>query len=154
LPVVVAVMMLPVVVEAQHFELDDVQRIRQQEAAPNPPSATQEDETTEYDVKEPEEAPGLLGFALHGRDGLTAEYIYTGEVFTSTRGGKNTNNATEYRGNFDLVLTADLDEMGFFPGGTFFIYGQNGHGRGLTGEHVCDCQTFSNIDAPDFVQVS
>ncbi|MHC4181110.1 MAG: carbohydrate porin, partial [Planctomycetota bacterium] len=101
-----------------------------------------------------EEDPGLLGPILHGRGGLTAEYVYTGEVFTNMRGGLNTRRATEYRGNFDLTMTADLDQMGLAPGGTIFLYGQNGHGRGLTERHVGDFQVLSNIDAPDFMQVS
>ena len=101
-----------------------------------------------------EEDPGLLRAAPHGRGGLAAEYVYTGEVFTNVRGGLNTTRATEYRGNFDLMITAELDEMGLPPGGTVFVYGQNGHGRGLTERHVGDFQVLSNIDAPDFVQVS
>jgi len=97
---------------------------------------------------------GLLGNFLHGGKGLTIEYIYTGEVFNNARGGLSTTNATVYRGNLDLVITADLDELGFFPGGTFFIYGQNGHGRGLTENFTGDYQGVSNIDAHDFMQVS
>ena len=95
-----------------------------------------------------------LGEVLHGPGCLDVEYIYTGEVFTNMRGGLNTTNATEYRGNFDLTITADLEEMGLAPGGKFFIWGQNGHGRGLTQDHVGDFQVLSNIDDIDFVQVS
>ena len=125
-----------------------------QDITSDPPLEPLADETIEYEVEEPEEAPGLLGYALHGRGGVAVEYVYTGEVMNNMRGGLNTRKATEYRGNFDLTVTTDLDRLGFFPGGTFFIYGQNGHGRGLTEGHVCDCQTLSNIDAPDFAQVS
>ncbi len=139
---IVILAIVPGVAAAQQVVIEDPLALQHPEA------------WTEHIDHEPEQAPGLLGSALHGRNGLTAEYIYTGEVFNNMRGGENTRNATEYRGNFDLVLTADLDRMGFFPGGTFFIYGQNGHGKGLTEGHVCDCQTYSNIDAPDFVQVS
>lgn len=99
------------------------------------------------DAAGPEEHPGLLGPILHGRGGLTVEYVYTGEVFTNMRGGLNTRRATEYRGIFDLMMTAELDQMGLAPGGTFFLYGQNGHGRGLTERHVGDFQVLSNIDA-------
>jgi len=101
-----------------------------------------------------EEPPGLLGYRLHGRGGLSVEYVYTGEVFSNMRGGLNTTDATEYRGNFDLVITANLDEMGFAPGGALFLYGQNGHGQGITDRHVGDYQVLSNIDARDFMQMS
>ncbi len=102
---------------------------------------------------EEEEDPGLLGSALHGQNGLTVEYIYTGEVRSNMRGGISTRNATRYRGNFDLVMTGDLDEMGFFPGGTIFLYGQNGHGVGITEQFVGDFQVLSNIDARDYVEM-
>jgi len=102
---------------------------------------------------EPEEDPGLFRALPHGNGGLTMEYIYTGEVFTNMRGGLNTNDATEYRGNLDLVMTADLDEIGFAPGGIIFLYGQSGHGRGISG-YVGETQTISNIDAPTFMQMS
>lgn len=106
------------------------------------------------DSKEPEQPPGLLGYHFHGRGGLKAEYIYTGEVFTNMRGGLSTNEATQYRGLFDLALTADLEKMGFFTGGKFFLLAENGHGRGLTQDYVGDYQWLSSIDGRDFTQVS
>lgn len=115
-----------------------------------------EREQSSANESEVEELPaGLFGTFLHGGDtGIIAEYIYTGEVFNNMRGGINTTNATEYRGNLDLVLIADLETLGLVPGGTFFLYGQNGHGRGLTADHVGDVQALSNIDARDFMQIS
>ena len=108
----------------------------------------------ELNAEEPVESGGLLGQRFHGRGGLAVEYIYTGEVFANMRGGLDTRRAAAYRGNFDLVMIGDLDEMGFAPGGTIFLYGQNGHGCGLTDTYVGDFQTISNIDAPDFMQMS
>lgn len=108
----------------------------------------------EESVDAEELPPGLFELLPHEVNGITMEYIYTGELFNNARGGVNTGGATQYRGNLDLVLTADLDEMEFAPGGTFFLYGQNGHGRGLTDEYVGDFQTLSNIDSPSFMQVS
>jgi porin len=101
-----------------------------------------------------EELPGLLGWRLHPTGGVTTEYLYTGEVFNNAHGGIDTNNATKYRGNLDLTVTFDLDALGWRPGGTFFLYGQNGHGRGITEQYVGDYQVLSNIDAQDFMQVS
>lgn len=102
-----------------------------------------------------QEDPGLLGQALHGRGGVTAEYIYTGEVFTNMRGGMSTRDAAEYLGLINLALTADLDEMEFFPGGTFFMLAEDSHGRGITEHHVGDYQVVSNIDGGErFTEVS
>jgi porin len=113
------------------------------------------DDKKDEDDKEKEDSPGgLLGEALHGTPAAKVEYVYTGEVFTNAHGGINTNGSTEYRGNLDLTMTFDLEKLGFRPGGTFFLYGQNGHGRGLSEGHVGDVQFLSNIDAPDFMQVS
>jgi len=99
-------------------------------------------------------APGPLPSFLHGQSALTAEYAYTGEVFTNVHGGLNAKRATEFGGLLDLVIIADLDRVGWVPGGRIMLFGQNGHGRGLTAQHVGDWQVLSNIDAPDFVQMS
>ena len=115
------------------------------EQAPGPPVAaveTANDSLTEW------------WESMHGGDGLYFEYVYTGEFYSNTRGGLSTDGATKYRGNIDIVMTAELDELGIEDGGTFFFYAQNGHGRALTNNHVGDFQVYSNIDSPDFVQVS
>jgi len=86
--------------------------------------------------------------------GIALDVIYTGEVFSNLRGGLNTSNATEYRGNVDFQVTADSERLGLWSGGTIFVYGQNGHGNGITDRHVGDIQALSNIDAHDFSQIS
>lgn len=86
--------------------------------------------------------------------GAIVELTYTGEVFSSLRGGIDTDDATEYRGNVDLTVTLDTERLGLWPEGTLFVYLQNGHGRGLTDDHVDDVQTLSNIDANAFTQIS
>ncbi len=99
--------------------------------------------------------PGLLGPFLHGRNGLTVEYIYTGEVFTNMRGGMSTRNATTYLGLFNLAVTGELDELGLFPGGTVFVLAEDSHGRGLTDDFVGDWQVLSNLDGGrPFTQVT
>jgi porin len=85
---------------------------------------------------------------------LTAELTYTGEVFGNLRGGIDSSGSAEYRGNVDLTFTLDTEELGLWRGGTAFVYLQNGHGSGITTDHVGDVQTVSNIDADDFSQVS
>src|SRR3989304_2353621 len=50
------------------------------------------------------------------------------------------------------MMTFDLERMLGLSGGSFFLYGQDGHGRGVTTEHAGDFQTVSNIDGPAFTQ--
>jgi porin len=95
---------------------------------------------------------GWRGRADNG--GVTAELTYTGEVFGNLRGGIDSAGSAEYRGNVDVTFTADTQRLRLWPGGTAFVYLQNGHGSGITTDHVGDVQTISNIDADDFSQVS
>jgi hypothetical protein len=113
-----SLLILPSIVLASHFNRypDD------QESPINPNRANVAEGIPNYergiDFNAPtsgDEKPGMLGYAMHGGGGLTIEYIYTGDVFSNMRGGMNTRNATEYLGLFDLAITADLDELGFFP---------------------------------------
>jgi len=86
--------------------------------------------------------------------GIIFELTYTGEVFSNLHGGLNSDDATEYRGNVDLTVSLDTQALGLWPGGAFFFYLQNGHGRGITEEYVGDFQVISNLDAHDFTQIS
>jgi porin len=99
-------------------------------------------------AEEGEEAPPLLlpNWA-HQYEGITAEYIYTGEVFSNVHGGLNTNRATRYRGNLDLVMNVDTEAMDMWKGGRFFVYGNQFHGRTLTPNDVGDFQFYSNIES-------
>jgi porin len=89
-----------------------------------------------------------------GCDCLRVDFFYSGEVFSKLRGGRENSRGSDYRGNLDLMLTFDLEKMGLLPGARFFIYGQNGHGRGITQSRVGGIQNLSNIEARDFIQVS
>lgn len=96
-----------------------------------------------------ESLPGLLPDQLHGGHGISFECLYTGEVFSNTRGGIRTRRATQYQGLLDLIVSADFQEAGIPLPGRLFIHGQNSHGRGLTEDFVGDRQTLSNIDSFD-----
>lgn len=61
----------------------------------------------------------LLPEFLHEYRGITAEYVYTGEVFSLAHGGLKTKDATKYRGNLDLVLNADTTAMELWEGAAF-----------------------------------
>jgi porin len=88
----------------------------------------------------------LLQSDWHQRGPLSAEYFYTGEVFSNTRGGISTQGATRYRGNFDLTLRWDTESADWWEGGELFVYGQHSDGTTLTPEFVGDGQYYSNID--------
>jgi len=112
---------------------------------------------TDEAPEEAEAPPGLWDFLPHEFNGITAEYIYTGEFFTKARGGMNPAGASTYRSNLDIVLTFDTKAMNLWENGRFFLYGQDGHGRGLSADSVGDYQYFSNLESSprnDLTQVS
>lgn len=88
----------------------------------------------------------LLPIDWHQRGPLSAEYLYTGEVFSNTRGGISTQGATRYRGNVDLTLRWNTESADWWEGGELFVYGQHSDGTTLTPEFVGDGQYYSNID--------
>jgi carbohydrate-selective porin OprB len=113
-------------------------------------------ETTLMDFIENEH---LLGDMNHGRDwleehGVTFDLIYTADGFINTRGGINTHDSDEYRGDISLFVELDTSKAGWWEGGTFFLHLQEEHGYGITSEHVGDYQALDNMDADDFQQVS
>lgn len=126
-----------------------------QETQPGATDAAAEEPVAEEPAAPEEEVNSLLSHQVLGVSGVQLEYIYTGEVFNNTRGGLNTSGATEYRGNVDMAMTMDMDYLASVQGGTFFVYGQDLHGRGITLDHVGDYQMLSNLDNPtNFTQVS
>ncbi|MDA0660049.1 MAG: carbohydrate porin [Planctomycetota bacterium] len=107
----------------------------------------EEDDEEEEGEDEEEETPAtLLEERWHQAGPVTAQYLYTGEVFNNTRGGISTKNATRYRGNFDLTLSLDTGKACWWEGGEFFAYAQQSHGQTLTQSFVGDGQYYSNID--------
>ena len=158
LTLALAFLVLPGVVLANHFHRypDDRESPINPDAAKVAQGIPNYERGIDYRASMPDdERPGMLGYALHGQNGLTVEYIYTGDVFNNMRGGISTRGATEYLGLFDLAITADLDEMGFAPGGTFFMLLEDSHGKGLSINYVGDAQFLDNIDAGvPFTQVT
>ena len=85
---------------------------------------------------------------------LALEHFYTGEYFSKLHGGLKKRNGGEYRGNFDLTITANSSSFGLRNNTTFFMYLENVHGSGITESYVGDLQVLSNIDADNFTQIS
>ncbi|MEM8844165.1 MAG: carbohydrate porin [Pseudomonadota bacterium] len=62
------------------------------------------------------------------KNGIDLEAVYTFEVFTNVSGGDTTSDSTNVLGNIDLTATLDTEKLGWWKGGTFFIYYENLHG--------------------------
>jgi len=89
------------------------------------------------------------------RSGLTVTPEYIGEVFSNTRGGISTNDATRYLGLLNLGITLECEELSHAIPGKLYLLAQNTHGEGLTANFVGDTQVVSNIDAyRNIMQVS
>ncbi len=97
----------------------------------------------------------LQAIASTGGDGIRVEPIYIGEVFSNTRGGLNTNDATRYLGQLNLAISLEGAAVSRSLPGQFHLLAQNTHGQGLTTNFVGDTQVVSNIDAyRNIMQVS
>jgi porin len=96
--------------------------------------------------------PSIFDSIRNGERGISIAPVYYGEVFTNTRGGLSTNNATRYLGLLDLPITLDFQRLGWRAPGRFFVLGQHTHGEGLTENFVGDSLFISNIDS--FVNIT
>ena len=88
----------------------------------------------------------MLGDWLHEQGGLSAEYIYVGDVFNNARGGLSTAGATKYRGDLDIVLRLDTERSKLWEGGEVFVYFFQTHGRTLSAQFVGDAQLYDSLD--------
>ena len=79
--------------------------------------------------------------------GISMQPVYTGEVFSNTRGGLSADGAVRYQALVDLPLAVDFQQFDLPFDGRFFVLAQNTHGGGLTEDFVGDTQVLSNIDS-------
>ncbi|MCK6472888.1 MAG: carbohydrate porin [Planctomycetes bacterium] len=79
--------------------------------------------------------------------GADLALVYTGELMSNTRGGANTNGATEYLGSVELTAELNVEKMGGWNGGTFFFYYQHLHGHGVTADHAGAFQAITYLEA-------
>ena len=89
----------------------------------------------------------LISRLLNPDSGVTFEPVYYGEVFSNTRGGISTRNATQYQALLDLKVGIDFERIGLPLPGRLVLLGQTTHGRGLSEDFIGDFQTVSNIDS-------
>ncbi len=80
--------------------------------------------------------------------GVHIDLDYTAETFVYNGG-----NDPSYRGNLDLVLTINMEKLGFLRRGTFFVYGQHAHGGGIS-DQLGLILPVSNLEAEPFTQLS
>lgn len=79
--------------------------------------------------------------------GIHLEVNYTAETFA-----RDTDQVA-YHGNLDMWVELDTQKAGLWPGGTLLVYGQDGHGDGVSSEPGF-LMPISNYEAPDFSQLS
>jgi porin len=79
--------------------------------------------------------------------GLSIDLVYTVELFANVGDGSTA------LGHVDAALTLETEKAGLWPGGTFYILGQNGHGDGINTE-VGSVTPISNVEAEPFTQLT
>ncbi len=110
-------------------------------------------------ARAPRESPYLLGDwggirSSLARRGIQLEPVWTGEVFWNLRGGLETKHARVQRWDWSIYGRLDTGRAGLWDGGEAFLHLQKEAGRTLTPRFTGDYQALSNMEAPDFQQVS
>jgi carbohydrate-selective porin OprB len=77
---------------------------------------------------------------------------YTAETF-SRLAGQGKPPRVAYRGTLDLMLLLQSEGLSLWSGGKLFVYGQNGHGSGIS-KGLGVAMPVSNLEAPAFTQLS
>jgi hypothetical protein len=83
--------------------------------------------------------------------GVTIDFVYAGEVFADASHSTPGENGG-YNGHFDLAVTVDTEDLGLWPGGKFYVLGQNNHGNGIN-EYVGSVTEISNIESRPYFQL-
>ncbi|MEM7138402.1 MAG: carbohydrate porin [Myxococcota bacterium] len=89
--------------------------------------------------------------------GVLFELVYTGEFFSAANGGDSSMPPRlSGLGNVDVTLTLDTKGLGWWDGGTFFVYFENLHGNGNNVNNAAGgvLNTISSLEAPAFTQLS
>lgn len=88
---------------------------------------------------------------VRGQDAaIETELHYTLDTMASVAGGVKRANAV--LGNVDLMLTADMERLLGWSGGTLFLHGLASHGDSISAS-VGDLQGVDNIEAPETVRL-
>ena len=90
--------------------------------------------------------------SLLAQHGFTVDLAYALEVFTNAA-SMGPGAATSLAGHVDLSLTLDVEKLGLWKGGRFYVLGQNGHGTGIN-TFVGSTTAISNIEASPYIQLA
>lgn len=105
-------------------------------------------ESPSTDPSESDAPAGMFPWIPHRiGNGLTGEFIYTGDTFNNARGGLATRNATRYIGNLDVVFNFDTEAAGLWKGGQLFTYLQSINGATLSRNFTQDFQFYDVLDS-------
>jgi porin len=92
---------------------------------------------------------GRTWLAEHG---VTIDLIYALEVITNAT-FPTSSDATSVAGHIDLGVTVDVEKLGLWKGGKFYVLAQNGHGTGIN-TYVGSATSISNIEAEPYTQLT
>lgn len=90
---------------------------------------------------------------MHGTDGLTVSYNYTGGVFNNAQGGLRTREATKYMGVANLFIHGRTEQLGLWKNGGFGMSVDDYHGESIS-EMVGDSLGLSVFEYPPRAQIS
>jgi carbohydrate-selective porin OprB len=83
--------------------------------------------------------------------GVVIDIVYAAEVFANAAQQTGGQNST-LTGHLDVALTLDFEQMGLWPGGKFYVLGQNNHGQGIN-DLVGSANQISNIESTPYTQL-
>jgi len=85
------------------------------------------------------------------KHGVVIDFVYAGEVFMNAAASDPGQNG-DYTGHFDLAVTVDTEALGLWPGGRFYVLGQNNHGVGINA-YIGSATEISNIESRPYFQL-
>lgn len=83
--------------------------------------------------------------------GFTFDIAYAVEGFANAA-EQHTGENGGFNGHLDVALTFDTEAAHLWPGGKFYVLGQNNHGTGIN-EYVGSATEISNIEAKPYTQL-
>ncbi|MBW7995918.1 MAG: carbohydrate porin [Candidatus Glassbacteria bacterium] len=79
---------------------------------------------------------------------VSSEVVYRGDFLAKQGGGGG------YLGQMNLSLEFDLEKMGLWNGGMFYVRGEQSHGNWVTEHYAATFHIPSNLEAHDYTQLS
>lgn len=86
--------------------------------------------------------------------GISFNFNYIGESFTSTGDGLREPGSTDYEGLGDIIVTIDTEKSGLWSGGEIFVHLENQNGQGIAQINRPYIQPLSDIASYDYTKLS